>query len=228
MQCQKLKTYMETGRVVFLPARSIRPNPSQPRKVFRPEALEELSRSIASHGILQPLSVRRSGLGYELIAGERRLRQSLCKAADASSNPESGVLDGTPHPHGSILRAKAQCVEHCANAQYQLRRAQLPGGIVQPVSAAAIPPVAAQQMDALELRPKRAQLCAEAGVPRRSGWLVLPRFSCFIFQQKGCSFLYLQEILICLFSLLSTRCRIRTAFLTRITLFIIHPATKKS
>ena len=42
MQCQKLKTYMETGRVVFLPARSIRPNPSQPRKVFRPEALEEL------------------------------------------------------------------------------------------------------------------------------------------------------------------------------------------
>ena len=74
MQCQKLKTYMETGRVVFLPARSIRPNPSQPRKVFQPEALAELSESIQRHGILQPLSVRRSGLGYELIAGERRLR----------------------------------------------------------------------------------------------------------------------------------------------------------
>ena len=74
MQCQKLKTYMETGRVVFLPARSIRPNPAQPRKVFRPEALAELSESIRHHGILQPLTVRRSGLGYELIAGERRLR----------------------------------------------------------------------------------------------------------------------------------------------------------
>ena len=74
MQCQKLKTYMETGRVVFLPARSIRPNPAQPRKVFRAEALEELSDSIRRHGILQPLSVRRSGCGYELIAGERRLR----------------------------------------------------------------------------------------------------------------------------------------------------------
>ena len=74
MQCQKLKTYMETGRVVFLPARSIRPNPSQPRKVFHPEALAELSESIQCHGILQPLSVRRAGLGYELIAGERRLR----------------------------------------------------------------------------------------------------------------------------------------------------------
>jgi ParB family chromosome partitioning protein len=65
---------METGRVVFLPARSIRPNPAQPRKVFRPEALAELSESIRHHGILQPLTVRRSGLGYELIAGERRLR----------------------------------------------------------------------------------------------------------------------------------------------------------
>ena len=74
MQCQKLKTYMETGRVVFLPARSIRPNPAQPRKVFKPEALDELSDSIRQHGILQPLSVRRCGNSYELIAGERRLR----------------------------------------------------------------------------------------------------------------------------------------------------------
>lgn len=74
MQCQKLRTYMETGRVVFLPARSIRPNPSQPRRYFREEALEELAESIRRHGILQPLSVRRVGSGYELIAGERRLR----------------------------------------------------------------------------------------------------------------------------------------------------------
>ena len=74
MQCQKLKTYMETGRVVFLPERSIRPNPDQPRKVFREEALTELSDSIRQHGILQPLSVRRAEGGYELIAGERRLR----------------------------------------------------------------------------------------------------------------------------------------------------------
>jgi ParB family chromosome partitioning protein len=76
MQCQKLKTYMETGRVMFLPARSIRPNPAQPRKVFREEALRELADSIRQHGILQPLSVRRVGNVYELIAGERRLRSA--------------------------------------------------------------------------------------------------------------------------------------------------------
>ena len=77
MQCQKLKTYMETGRVVFLPAKVIRPNPAQPRRIFREEALTELSNSIRQHGVLQPLSVRRVEGGYELISGERRLRAAL-------------------------------------------------------------------------------------------------------------------------------------------------------
>ncbi len=77
MQCQKLRTYMETGRVVFLPARNIRPNPSQPRKIFREASLQELAESIRQHGILQPLSVRRVGPHYELIAGERRLRAGI-------------------------------------------------------------------------------------------------------------------------------------------------------
>ena len=77
MQCQKLRTYMETGRVVFLPAKSIRPNPAQPRQLFRDEPLEELTQSIREHGILQPLSVRRTGSVYELIAGERRLRAGI-------------------------------------------------------------------------------------------------------------------------------------------------------
>ena len=77
MHCQKLRTYMETGRVVFLPARAIRPNPAQPRKVFRQDALDELAESIKCHGVLQPLSVRRVGTSYELIAGERRLRAGI-------------------------------------------------------------------------------------------------------------------------------------------------------
>lgn len=74
MHCAKLKTYMETGRVVFLPARSIRPNPAQPRRSFDEASLTELTESIRHHGVIQPLSVRRVGGGYELIAGERRLR----------------------------------------------------------------------------------------------------------------------------------------------------------
>lgn len=77
MQCQKLRTYMETGRVVFLPAKAITPNPDQPRRVFQPEALQELAESIRVHGVLQPLSVRRVGTVYQLIAGERRLRAAI-------------------------------------------------------------------------------------------------------------------------------------------------------
>lgn len=77
MQSAKLNTYLETGRVIFLPAKAIRPNPTQPRRSFDPAALEELTQSIRRHGILQPLSVRRVGMAYELIAGERRLRAGI-------------------------------------------------------------------------------------------------------------------------------------------------------
>ena len=52
----------------------IRPNPFQPRRVFNPDELAELEASLKSTGLLQPISVRRTGDAYELIAGERRLR----------------------------------------------------------------------------------------------------------------------------------------------------------
>jgi ParB family transcriptional regulator, chromosome partitioning protein len=52
----------------------IRPNPYQPRKEFEPTAIEELAQSIKEHGIIQPLIVRKSIKGFELVAGERRLR----------------------------------------------------------------------------------------------------------------------------------------------------------
>ncbi|MFS0558724.1 ParB/RepB/Spo0J family partition protein [Brevibacillus sp. 179-C9.3 HS] len=52
----------------------IRPNPYQPRKEFEQSAIDELAQSIKEHGIIQPLIVRKSIKGYELVAGERRLR----------------------------------------------------------------------------------------------------------------------------------------------------------
>ncbi|ABX07439.1 MAG TPA: ParB/RepB/Spo0J family partition protein [Herpetosiphon sp.] len=62
------------GALHSVPIESIEANPHQPRQIFTPEALEELSASIATHGILQPLVVTRTATGYELIAGERRWR----------------------------------------------------------------------------------------------------------------------------------------------------------
>src|SRR6185503_4116016 len=52
----------------------IEPNPNQPRKVFNSAALDELSASIKSSGVIQPVIVRRQGEGYQLVAGERRWR----------------------------------------------------------------------------------------------------------------------------------------------------------
>ncbi|MBQ6493558.1 MAG: ParB/RepB/Spo0J family partition protein [Erysipelotrichaceae bacterium] len=59
-----------------LPIRQIRPNPYQPRKEFDEEGLKELSESIKENGVFQPILVRKSLQGYELVAGERRLRAS--------------------------------------------------------------------------------------------------------------------------------------------------------
>lgn len=54
----------------------ISPNPFQPRKVFEPAALRELADSIKEHGVIQPLVVTKTPVGYELVVGERRFRAS--------------------------------------------------------------------------------------------------------------------------------------------------------
>ena len=61
-------------QILDLPLDDIQPNPHQPRRTFAPEELAELALSISQVGVLQPLSVRRVETGWELIAGERRLR----------------------------------------------------------------------------------------------------------------------------------------------------------
>ena len=74
MQLLKKKGMLDTTRVLFLPIDSIVPNPHQPRKTFSQQSLEELSHSIRELGLLQPLTVRKTEKGWELVAGERRLR----------------------------------------------------------------------------------------------------------------------------------------------------------
>src|SRR5438093_1214029 len=67
------------GSLVDLPVREIRPNPFQPRQDVDAASLEELKSSIQQAGLLQPVVVRTAASGgYELIAGERRLR--ACQA----------------------------------------------------------------------------------------------------------------------------------------------------
>lgn len=58
------------------------PNTYQPRRFFNEEALEELSQSIKEHGIIQPITVRKRGESFELVAGERRWRAARMAALD--------------------------------------------------------------------------------------------------------------------------------------------------
>ncbi len=75
-----------TGAVVEIPLEKVEVNPHQPRKNFDAGALAELSDSIATHGLIQPITVRRMGDGtYQLISGERRLRAS--KLANLATIP---------------------------------------------------------------------------------------------------------------------------------------------
>ena len=66
----------KNNEVVELPLSELRPNPYQPRKIFDDEALNELASSIKEHGVFQPIIVKKTIKGYDIVAGERRYRAS--------------------------------------------------------------------------------------------------------------------------------------------------------
>lgn len=68
--------------IIQISVNDIRPNPYQPRKTFDQEALDELATSIRHYGVFQPIIVKKSIKGYDLVAGERRLRASKLAGLD--------------------------------------------------------------------------------------------------------------------------------------------------
>ncbi len=73
------KIVKETSKdeIVNLPLNELRSNPYQPRKIFDNESLQELADSIKEHGVFQPIIVKKAIKGYEIIAGERRVKASI-------------------------------------------------------------------------------------------------------------------------------------------------------
>ena len=83
---EKILDSSSVDEVVELPVDELRPNPYQPRKVFDEEKLNELAASIKEHGVFQPIIVKKSSIkGYEIIAGERRVK--ACKIAGVDKIP---------------------------------------------------------------------------------------------------------------------------------------------
>lgn len=136
-------------------------NPNQPRTAFDHEALEQLARSIQAHGVLQPLLVRPGAKGYELIAGERRLRAAklaglkkvpvVVRTADTLSSFEMAMIENLQREdinpvecaraYRSLIENFGQTQERIASAVGRSRSAiantlrllQLPGEILEGV-----------------------------------------------------------------------------------------------
>ena len=73
---KKIVNETKEGDIVEIPLADIRSNPYQPRKEFDEQSLQEFADSIKEHGIIQPIIVKKSIKGYEIVAGERRTRAS--------------------------------------------------------------------------------------------------------------------------------------------------------
>ena len=73
---EKILTETPKEEIVNIKLSELRANPYQPRKNFDEQALEELASSIKEHGVFQPIIVKKSIKGYEIIAGERRVKAS--------------------------------------------------------------------------------------------------------------------------------------------------------
>ena len=83
---EKILDSTSVDEIVELPLDELRPNPYQPRKVFDEVKLQELADSIKEHGVFQPIIVKKSSIkGYEIIAGERRVK--ACKIAGLGKIP---------------------------------------------------------------------------------------------------------------------------------------------
>lgn len=107
--------------VAEIPLDAITPNPFQPRKLFDAKALDELKASIAEHGLLVPIIVRRRGEGYELVAGERRWRAfaslerptipAIVRASDDRATLEVAIIE-------NLQRENLNPLEEAAGFQY--------------------------------------------------------------------------------------------------------------
>ena len=156
-------------QILRLPVEAITPNPYQPRTDFAQEPLAELADSIRRHGILQPLTVRRTKTGWELVAGERRLRAAKLAGLDTvpclqirAEDQESALLALIEN----IQRKDLHYFEEAAAIAAYLRQS----GVTQEEAAALLgrsPSALANKLRLLRLSPDCRKLLVENGLSER-------------------------------------------------------------
>ncbi len=159
----------ETRQVLDLPPMDIQPNPYQPRRHFDPEALEALAESIRRHGVLQPLTIRRHGGGWELVAGERRLRAAQMAGLETVPCVEREADDSASALLALVENLQRQDLhyleEAAAIADYLCQT-----GVTQEEAAARLgrsPSALANKLRLLRLSPACRRLLEESGLTER-------------------------------------------------------------
>ena len=156
-------------RVLWLPAAEIRPNPMQPRRTFEETGLRQLAASIRRHGILQPLTVRRTAAGWELVAGERRLRAARLAGLDTVPCLEAEADDRTSALLALVENLQRRDLHYLEEAEAIaafLRRT----GMTQEAVAAQLgmsPSALANKLRLLRLSPACRALLVEHGLTER-------------------------------------------------------------
>lgn len=156
-------------QILLLPTEEIQPNPMQPRRIFDEESLRELASSVEQHGILQPLTVRKTWQGWELIAGERRLRAAKLAGLPAVpclvtevDDDESALLALVEN----LQREDLHYLEQANAIAAFLRRT----GLTQEQAAAKLghsPSALANKLRLLRLSPACAELLLRHGLSER-------------------------------------------------------------
>ncbi|MBE6995410.1 MAG: ParB/RepB/Spo0J family partition protein [Ruminococcaceae bacterium] len=161
-----------TGRqVLALSPSDIRPNPRQPRRVFDIRQLEELADSIRAHGIIQPLTVRAADTGWELIAGERRLRAAVLAGLETVPCVEAEADDETSAILALVENLQRQDLHYFEEAA-AIAAFLAESGVTQEAAAAALgrsPSALANKLRLLRLSPAcRDKLSAAALTERHA------------------------------------------------------------
>ena len=165
----------EAGKVVLLEIDSIQPSPFQARKIFDEQELEKLANSILRNGLLQPVTVRKTKTGYELVAGERRVpaskqaRPTKIPAIIAEhSDLSSAVLGLEENTH----RQQLNCFEQAKGLRDLIQM----WGCTQAEAAKRLgmaQPTLANKLRLLSLTEKQQKLCLDGNLTERHARAVL-------------------------------------------------------
>lgn len=159
----------DTWQVLALPPGEIRPNPYQPRRMFDPGELETLADSIRRHGVLQPLTVRRVESGWELVAGERRLRAAQMAGLETVPCVEREADDDTSALLALVENLQRQNLHYLEEAS-AIADYICQSGITQEEAAARLgrsPSALANKLRLLRLSEECRRVLVEQGLTER-------------------------------------------------------------